>query len=373
MVKLAKVHWNEDPTRPVMYRIFGKVFANLNELEEYNKLQSDLKTNNYKALATRLNLGVIFNDRVEYSDLGSNILEKIIKTIDKNFKSTFQNIFLSNQINNEVEAQQVLEQIGFSRSRSFRDYPLMFKLKNYSKSLSFSKLLTEAEIYSFTSFVQSNEVVSILADHLDKFIKSFKTLGIDFTADLITPDAEEVTSSAVSGILQKNMVSHNKVISSGATAIQCFIKSVDKFGKEWILGYIKIYPNKDKQYTTLSMNFILSEVWKYIIEKHNGKMPLYLAPVEIEVIPVKKRFYEISYKIADQLSGKGFTVRVDDKSRNLKSKIKRAENLNIPIQLVVGEKEQTNDAVAVRQNHTDLGMVSMENIVENLTNFFSQL
>lgn len=85
-----------------------------------------------------------------------------------------------------------------------------------------------------------------------------------------------------------------------------------------------------------------------IIEQFAGAFPLWLAPVQAQIIPIADRHLEYARAVEQELRAAGFRVEVDDRSERMNSKIRDAQMLKIPYMLVVGDKEAAARAVAVR-------------------------
>ena len=95
-----------------------------------------------------------------------------------------------------------------------------------------------------------------------------------------------------------------------------------------------------------------------LIEQFAGAFPLWLAPVQVKVIPVSERHLEYAAKIRDQLHAAGLRCEVDDRSEKMGYKIREAQMMKIPYMLVVGDKEIENGTVAVRSRAGgDLGVM----------------
>ena len=95
-----------------------------------------------------------------------------------------------------------------------------------------------------------------------------------------------------------------------------------------------------------------------LIEQFAGAFPLWLAPVQVKVIPVSERHLEYAGQIRDQLHAAGLRCEVDDRSEKIGYKIREAQMMKIPYMLVVGDKEIENGTVAVRSRAGgDLGVM----------------
>ncbi len=85
-----------------------------------------------------------------------------------------------------------------------------------------------------------------------------------------------------------------------------------------------------------------------IIEHYGGAFPLWLAPVQVKLIPVADRHLEYAHKLAGELKAAGIRAEVDTRAERMGSKIRQAQLEKVPYMLVVGDKEAESGNVSVR-------------------------
>ncbi len=86
-----------------------------------------------------------------------------------------------------------------------------------------------------------------------------------------------------------------------------------------------------------------------IIEHYGGAFPLWLAPVQVKLIPVADRHLEYAHKLAGELKVEGIRAEVDTRAERIGSKIRQAQLEKVPYMLVVGDKEAEAGTVSVRR------------------------
>ena len=86
-----------------------------------------------------------------------------------------------------------------------------------------------------------------------------------------------------------------------------------------------------------------------MIEHFGGAFPLWLAPTQVQVVPVAEKFNDYAFQLKSQLNQLDIRAKVDDGSDSFSKKIRNAELMKIPYTLIVGEKEQNSDSVSVRE------------------------
>jgi threonyl-tRNA synthetase len=87
-----------------------------------------------------------------------------------------------------------------------------------------------------------------------------------------------------------------------------------------------------------------------MLEHYAGELPFWLTPVQAIVLPVSDRFNEYGASVATGLREQGVRVELDDRSESIGRKIREAELRKIPYMLVVGEREQREESVSVREH-----------------------
>ena len=90
----------------------------------------------------------------------------------------------------------------------------------------------------------------------------------------------------------------------------------------------------------------------FLIEHFGGNFPVWLAPLQVKVLPVSDKFNEYAQEVATELFNKGVRVKVDDSKEGLGKKIRTAELAKVPYMLIVGEKEVAESKVSVRSRKT---------------------
>jgi threonyl-tRNA synthetase len=85
-----------------------------------------------------------------------------------------------------------------------------------------------------------------------------------------------------------------------------------------------------------------------LIEHYAGAFPLWLAPVQVGLVPISERHHEYAKKIEAELKAAGLRVEVDDRNEKMNGKIRDFANQKVPYILVFGDKEEAAGSVSVR-------------------------
>jgi threonyl-tRNA synthetase len=103
----------------------------------------------------------------------------------------------------------------------------------------------------------------------------------------------------------------------------------------------------------------------FLIERYAGAFPLWLAPVQMLVLPIADRHHDYARQVQEKLTAAGFRVEVDARNEKLGYKIREAQTQKLPYMLVVGDKDQEAGAVSVRHRELgDQGAVSLDAFIE---------
>ena len=88
----------------------------------------------------------------------------------------------------------------------------------------------------------------------------------------------------------------------------------------------------------------------FLLEHYAGKFPLWLAPVQVKVLPISDKFMDYAKLVADKLKKAAIRCEVDDRHEKIGKKIRDTELMKVPYMLVVGEKEVNENKVAIRRH-----------------------
>ncbi|MFW6347076.1 MAG: threonine--tRNA ligase [Cyclonatronaceae bacterium] len=104
-----------------------------------------------------------------------------------------------------------------------------------------------------------------------------------------------------------------------------------------------------------------------LIEHFAGDFPLWLAPVQVSLIPVSDQFNALAYEYAEALREAGIRVKTDDRSEKIGLKIRESETAKIPYMMILGEREQADRSVSVRKHKKgDLGTFAFNEYLNKL-------
>jgi threonyl-tRNA synthetase len=106
----------------------------------------------------------------------------------------------------------------------------------------------------------------------------------------------------------------------------------------------------------------------FLLEHYAGKFPLWLAPLQVKILPISDKFNPYAENLKEQLVSAGIRCELDDRSEKIGKKIRDTELQKVPYMFVIGEKEVNENVVSVRrQGKGDAGQFPVSEIITNLT------
>lgn len=158
----------------------------------------------------------------------------------------------------------------------------------------------------------------------------------------------------------------------------------DSLGRQWQLSTIQLDYNQpenfdmtyidehgQKQRPAILHIAVLGSIERFmgvLIEHLAGAFPLWLAPVQVMLIPIAERHIQAAQKVRDVLIGRGLRVEVDDRNETMQAKIRATTLQKVPYMGIMGDTEATTNELSVRtRSGQDLKSMSLEQFVARLT------
>jgi threonyl-tRNA synthetase len=268
-----------------------------------------------------------------------------------------------------------------SRVRSYRELPLRWAelgtVYRYERSGVLSGLMrvrgfTQDDAHIFCTPEQMNseisEVLRFSLYMLNTFgFRKYKVYLSTRPADAI--GSEQMWKDAEDAL--RRVISENKLdyeVDEGGGAFygpKIDIKIEDALGRLWQATTIQfdfnlperfnmVYVGADgKEHRPYMIHRALLGSWErffgLLIEHYAGAFPLWLAPVQVKMIPVADRHLEHAHKVMAVLKSRGVRVEVDDRSERMNLKIRQAQLEKIPYMVIVGDKEAADNSVSIRR------------------------
>ena len=109
----------------------------------------------------------------------------------------------------------------------------------------------------------------------------------------------------------------------------------------------------------------------FLLEQYAGKFPVWLAPLQVKVLPISDKFLDYAKTVVQKLKNADIRAEVDDRQEKIGKKIRDTELMRVPYMLVVGEKEMNENKVAVRRRGK--GDAGVKEIVDFLNEVIAEI
>ena len=292
-----------------------------------------------------------------------------------------------------------------SKPRSYKELPLRLAefgtVYRYEQS---GELHGLTRVRSFTQddahlFVRPDQIKEEFCKVIDIILYVFKTLDFkDYVAQVSLRDpnnkskyigSDENWAKAEAAIIEAaEEKGLNTVVEYGEAAfygpkLDFMVK--DAIGRKWQLGTIQVDYNLPERF---ELEYIGSDNQKHrpimihrapfgslerfvavLLEHTGGKLPLWLTPDQVNIVPVSEKYEEYAKKVCDLLNNYDIRASIDDRNETLGKRIRESELKRIPFLVIVGEKEMTEGSVSVRrQGGIDAGSMSAEDFTALVSN-----
>ena len=291
-----------------------------------------------------------------------------------------------------------------SKPRSYKDLPLRFAefgtVYRYEQS---GELHGLTRVRSFTQddahlFCRPDQLKEEFCKVIDIILYVFKTLNFnEYIAQVSLRDPEhkekyigtdenwaKAESAIIDAAREKGL---NTVVEYGEAAfygpkLDFMVK--DAIGRKWQLGTIQVDYNLPERF---ELEYTGSDGQKHrpvmihrapfgslerfvavLLEHTAGKLPLWLTPDQVIVLPVSEKYAEYAKKVCDLMNNSDIRASIDDRNETIGKRIRESELKRVPFIVIVGEKEMGENAVSVRrQGGKDEGMMPVAKFIEQIT------
>jgi threonyl-tRNA synthetase len=415
LLRLSGAYFRGDSKREMLQRIYGTAWSNKEELQEYLTLQEEARKRDHRKLGQSLNL-FMFSEQAPgmpfYLPRGMiirNELEKFVRELQltAGYQEVRTPVILKQQLweqsghwdyykdemyHTQIENDNFLlkpmncpgHMLIYSKTkRSYRELPL--RLAEFG--LVHRNELTGAlhglvRVRAFTQddahiFVRPDQIETEIAHVIDLIDKIYAPFNFPYKVELSTRPEKamgslslwEQAENALQTVLEKKKITYSLNEGDGAfygpkidfhisdalkRTHQCATVQLDFQMPE---KFNLFYTDKDNtlKQPVVIHRAIMGSIDRFIailIEHYNGDLPLWLAPVQVRIIPISHNFNDYAEEVAKELATKSIRVEIDKRDEKMGYKIRAAELDKVPYMFVVGEKEASSKQVNVRKKHS---------------------
>ena len=432
LTRVAGAYLGGDETKEMLTRIYGIAFADPKTLKEHLHMMEEARKRDHRKLGTELELfsfddmvgsgmpiwlpkGARLRGNIEkllyrahlrrgYEPVrGPEILKSDMWKISGHYDNYGQNMYFTeiDEAEYGIKPMNCLSHIKIFDTgiRSYRDLPLKYfefgTVHRHEKSGVLHGLLRVREFTQDDAhiFCTEDQIKSEIFEVMD-FVHSVLSLfGFEYSVEVSTKPLKAIGSdefwdkatASIKQALDEKGVAYGVDEGGGAFyGPKIDIKITDCIGRKWQCGTVQVdlnLPDRfDLKYTdennekvrpVMIHRAILGSFERFIAiltEHFGGEFPLFIAPVQVIIVPINEAHLQYAKKIQAKLLMADISVKVSDKNDSLNKKIRTAEKERVPLILVVGDNEVTDEKVSVRDRRQKTQYeMGLEEFVADLT------
>lgn len=375
-----------DETAPGMAYWMPKGFAMLNTLIEF--WRKEHKKRGYQEFSgPQLNSSVLWKTSGHWDHYKEDMF--VLTDIDGN-----EQALKPMNCPNSIKIYQ-------SKLRSYKDLPLRFNdvdvIHRNEKSGQLNGLFRVRMFRQDDShnYVTEEQIGDEIKEIMEIASKMYGVFGLEYKLTLSTRPEDFMgeietwnrAESDLRKVLDDICGEGNYLINEGDGAFygpKIDIKMKDCLGREWQMGTVQLdfqlpqrfnlsYIDKDGNKKTPIMihRAILGSFERFIgilTEHFAGAFPVWLAPVQVKILPIADKHKEYAEKLLDTLENAGLRVEIDTREEKIGYKIREAQLQKIPYMLIIGDKEVESNGVGVRSRKDgDIGQMSVEDFISKIS------
>ena len=413
LLKVSGAYWKGDSKNKMLQRIYGVCFKTQEDLDEYERLQEEAKRRDHKKLGKELDLfmiseygpgfpfflpnGMILRNELEnfwYKEHAKEgyefvktpiMLNKELWEVSGHWYNYRENMYTS-EIDEKTFAIKPMNCPGgmlvYKNSlHSYKDLPIrMGELGQVHRHEASGALNGLFRVRTFTQddahiFMREDQIEEEIVRLINFIDRMYSVFGLTYDIELSTrPEEKYIGSIEIwdksEKILEKacHEAGHDCKINPGDGAfygpkLDFHIK--DSLGRVWQCGTIQLDMNLPERFDLTYIaedgskkrpimlhRVIYGSIERFIgilIEHYAGAFPLWLAPVQVNVVPVNNEYHhEYAERVFNTLKENDIRVKLDDRNEKLGYRMRESQMKKIPITIVLGDKEKENDTVNYR-------------------------
>ena len=430
LTSVAGAYWRADQSNKMLQRVYGISFEKKKLLDEYLEMIEEAKKRDHRKLGKELDLFTILEDGPGFpfflpnGTVLKNELMKYWREVHREagYVEIETPIILSRhlwetsghwfhykenmytvQIDEEDFAIKPMNCPGGmltykTKMRSYRDFPIRMgevgrvhrhELSGALHGLMRVRAFTQDDAHIFMLPEQIKDEIKGVAMLIDKVYKQF---GFSYHVELSTrPESFlgeismwDEAEAALKAALEELGLDYRLNEGDGAfygPKIDFHLR--DCIGRTWQCGTIQLdyqlpqrfdltYTGKDgeKHRPIMIHRVAFGSIERFIgilIEHYAGKFPVWLSPVQAKILPISDKFMDYADDLYKKLFDAGIRVAIDDRAEKIGYKIREAQLEKVPYMLIVGEKEQAEGAVSVRdRKEGDTGSVKLNEFIDTI-------
>ena len=427
LTSIAGAYWRGSEKNKMLQRIYGVAFATKKELDKYLNMIEEAKKRDHRKLGRELRLfeimdegpgfpfflpkGVVLknilidywrklHNKAGYVEIETPIMLNKELWIRSGHWDHYKENMYTSMIDDKEFALKPMNCPGGmlvykSEGHSYRDLPLrvgeLGRVHRHELSGALHGLM---RVRAFTQddahiFMLPEQIKSEILGVIKLIDEVYGTLGFKYNIELSTRPEDSMGSdeewtmaeSSLKEALDEGGLDYKINEGDGAfygPKIDFHIE--DSLGRSWQCGTIQLdfqlpqrfeleYIGSDgeKHRPIVIHRVIFGSIERFIgilIEHFAGKFPVWLAPVQVKVLPISDNFVEYGSEVIGKLREAGIRCEIDNRSEKIGYKIREARNERVPYMIIVGEQEKTHGNISLRSREGgDEGSTSLEEFI----------
>lgn len=431
LLSVAGAYWRGDEHNKMLTRIYGISFPKAAQLKEYLLMLEEAKLRDHRKLGKQLGIFTLFEEghgfpfflpkgvvlknllidywrelhrREGYLEISTPIM------LDKSLWETsghwehYREIMYTTTVDETEYAIKPMSCPGGmliykQEPHSYRNLPLrLAELGLVHRNEKSGQLHGLMRVREFTQddahiFMTQEQIIGEIQNVAKLIDEVYAKFGFQYHVELSTQPEDsigtaedwELATQALRGAMDAMDIPYSINEGDGAfygPKLDFHLK--DSIGRTWQCGTIQLdfqLPQRfeaeyigadgEKHRPIMIHRVIFGSVERFIgilIEHYAGKFPVWLSPVQVKLLPVSDKYLPYARAVQKELEAAGVRVEVDTRDEKLGYKIREAQMDKVPYMTIVGEKEQKNHTVSVRQRDAedgkqDMGEMSLDELI----------
>ena len=430
VTSVAGAYWRGDQNNKQLQRLYGISFEKKKSLDEYLHMMEEAKRRDHRKIGKEMGLFMIAEEGPGFPFFlpnGTALKNELMKywrdihrkagyveietpiILNRKLWETsghwyhYKENMYTLKIDDEDYAIKPMNcpggMLAYKASmHSYREFPLRIaeigrvhrhELSGTLQGLMRVRAFTQDDAHIFMLENQIKDEIKNVAKLIDKV---YSKLGFSYHVELSTRPEDFMGEIEKWNIAEKALkdaldeLNLNYIINEGDGAfygpkIDFHLK--DCIGRTWQCGTIQLdyqlperfdltYTGQDgeKHRPIMIHRVVFGSIERFIgilTEQFAGKFPLWLAPVQVKILPISDKYMPYCKKMYDMLFKAGIRVEIDSRSEKIGYKIREAQMEKVPYMLVLGEKEENSGMISVRtRDDGDLGEIAPDKFLEEL-------
>jgi threonyl-tRNA synthetase len=432
---VAGAYWRGNSDNKMLTRVYGTAFFSKKELDEHLERLELARQNDHRKLGQQLGMfsfsevspgaafwfpagTAVFNELVKLSrEMGrarGYVEAKTPQVYDSSLWKTsgHWDKYDANMFITEYEDRQMAlkpmncpghAKLFSMQPHSYRDLPLRIwepgLLHRREPSGTLHGLLRVRHFAQDDShiFCSEEQIRDEVAGVMQFAFDTYKLFGLDVNLELSTRPEQRIGSdelwdkseAALHSALESLGLDYT--INEGDGAFygpKIDMHMTDSLGRSWQLGTCQLDYNMPERFgltytgadnaehqPVMIHRALMGSYERFIgilLEHFGGELPLWLAPLQVIVLPIADRHNDYAASVRDRLAEAGVRVELDDRTESVGRKIRDAEVRKLPFMLVVGDREQESGEVGVREHRAgDAGAVALDEFLRRISDLIA--